>query len=166
MIARDPRGRNDGGVPAAAEGYMVARMRTGGTVTACLVASGVLLLSGGPAARGEMSQSRTILVRLDGTWGPPVPGRVAAADLDVELEKRTERFQVEEARVLSGGRSGSDVLTEAQGRRPAFRLRGPREVLAPLAEARPGQAVELTGYLRAGSAELSLSGAVVKADGR
>ena len=110
-------------------------------------------------ASGELRfpQTRTTLVRFQGTWGPPQPGHVAAADLELEHGKVTARMQVETARVLMGDRSGPDVLAEASGRRPSFRLRGPRELLTRLDGARPGQHVEIAGYLRSGSPELELT---------
>lgn len=117
-------------------------------------------------AQLHFPQLRTTLVRLEGTWGPPRPGHSAAADLELEHGDDEDRMQVETARILMGDRSGPDVLAEASARRPAFRVRGPRQLLARLDAAEPGQHVEITGYIRSGSTELQASSVIVGDQGR
>lgn len=95
----------------------------------------------------------TVLVRFDGRVGPPSEGRAAAADVVLRVGQRDVRLQVEEARVLRGGRSGPDVLSELAGRWPSLYVRGPAALLAPLVKAGSGDRVVLTGNHRAGSRE-------------
>jgi hypothetical protein len=121
----------------------------------------VVACAGTAVAQLRFPQTRTALVRFEGTWGPPRQEHTAAADLLLERGKAHDRMQVEEARVITGDRSGPDVLAEAQARRPSFRLRGPVDLLARLDGAQPGEHVQMTGYLRSGSADLTLSSVVV-----
>ena len=127
-----------------------------------LLVVGLLFVSVAALAQLRTLQTRTSLVRLDGTWGAPQAGH-AAADLSLEDGKTQRRMQVETARVLMGDRSGPDVLAEASGRRPGFRLRGPRELLDRLATANAGEHVEITGYLRSGSPDLQVTSVTVGA---
>lgn len=113
------------------------------------------------AQPGIIPQSRTTLIVLDGTWGPPRPGHAAAADLILARGDAHYRVQVEQVRVLMGDVSGQDVIAEASARRPAFRLRGPEELLKRLDQAKAGAHVEITGYHVPGSLDLEVAGVVV-----
>ena len=121
-----------------------------------LPATALLLLALVPRVAAQVRPGgpvTTVLVRFDGRIGPPSARRSAAADLVLRVGERDVRVQVEEARVLRGGRSGPDVLDELAGRWPSLYVRGPVSLLAPLAAAGSGERVVLTGNQRTGSRE-------------
>lgn len=119
-------------------------------VTLLLVA---LVLTPVAMPRVSASDSRIArpeLVKLVGTWGPPVEGHVAAEDLTLELGGQTARFQVDDAAIIQGDRMGSEFLTEVAQYKPALRLQGPPELLQKLREAAPGTKVTVSGYRHLG----------------
>jgi hypothetical protein len=126
------------------------------TLAAVLLASAVLTRVAGDARLPIPAESPTLVV-LEGRLGPPAPRRTAAADLELDVDGRRQRFQVSAARILRGSRLGADLLAELSPHRPSLFLRGPEELLRRLADARPEDRVEITGYHRTGSRDLLVS---------
>lgn len=123
-----------------------------------LVAGAAVLLAVLPAATDAARVApRQYNLRMDGYVGPPPEGRREMANLRIRASGKDLQFQVTAATVLTGNALPANIFSRVRPYRPNFILRGPREVIAPLAEAEPGARFRIVGRWRSGSQDLLVS---------
>jgi len=108
------------------------------------------------AARGRVLPL-PITIQMDGYVGPPPHGRHEVADLRLGIDRDEVRFQVTNARLITGGTTAAAVFRQVRPLRPNFRLRGTPELLGRVAGAAPAAQLRITGTWRPGSRDLLLS---------
>jgi hypothetical protein len=100
---------------------------------------------------------RPVLFRMEGYVGPKRERPRSIASLTLRHGDTILPFQVSEAWVLSGDAADHDVLHEIEPYTPNLSLAGPPEVVDELVAARPGDPLEVTGYIRLGQRIYTLS---------
>jgi hypothetical protein len=133
-------GRDAGLTPPVASGYPAA-MR----VTTLVVA----LLTVAVASATVRAQESESIVRLEGRFGSPTPGRTSAGNLTLQemVGRKTRRFQASAMRVLEGGGFGQDILDQVSTYDPSLYLAGPASLLKKLDGAGDEDRVAVTGQL-------------------
>jgi hypothetical protein len=96
-------------------------------------------------------------LRMDGYVGAPPEGRRERADLQLRAGKKTVRFQVTSATVLSSDMLPTTIFSAVRPYRPNFVLRGPQAVIAKVADAADGARLRIVGGWRRGSRDFLLS---------
>ena len=109
-----------------------------------------------PVASGRMAGTPYRL-RLDGYVGPPPEGRREMANLLIRAGSKDVRFQVTQTTVLAGNITPSSVFSRIRPFRPNFLLRGPRELIAKVEGAAPGDRLRIVGDWRSGSRNLAVA---------
>jgi len=100
---------------------------------------------------------RPVLVRMQGHVGEAREGDRKLEVLTLRRGDTTAPFTVTEIWVLSGDVLGTELLSDVAPYTPSLSVSGPQPVMKRLAEARPEDAIELTGYLRRGQRLFMLS---------
>ena len=113
-------------------------MRTGARLVPALLLVSALLPTVVPTVVSAQRTSRMYTVRLDGYVGQPPEDRREMADLRLRAAGDDVRFQLTNARMMTGSISIQSFLVGCARSSPNLILRGPKDPLARVAHAPRG----------------------------
>ncbi len=100
-------------------------------------------------------------ISLEGLWGVRA-ARSSATTLTLGYKATIYDFELIRLRVLNGNTLYSQILANVQPYRPNFLLRGPEPEMQTLVTTRPGEHVEIVGWIHSGGRDMFVSSVQVR----
>jgi hypothetical protein len=119
----------------------------------------VLFIVAPAVAHAWRAGSMPLFVRMQGRVGPPSDATRGADDWQLQVDRKTYRFQLTHLAIMDARASSLEVVNALSPYTPQLRVYGPDNLVKPLTTATPSDQVSMLGYIvgRPGSAQLMVN---------